>query len=373
MHLFELPGPTRWAQELDNETRRGNSAIVFVPDSFSEESAIEDLADLATLLRCEELRCPESNSLAESIIAHVGSDGTEPATGDLLSFVVEWSAMRGRRLLVRSWESSTGEILKRWPQTLHAAGASPEDRPVIVLLARLKDVDVQAVLRTNLTELRVTWWWGALGQLDSELRVAQTTPNFNRLQRAVVAEIAAWDLSSAEELAQSWDGNMRTLQATSRQVLSSCQPPPSTGGSKARRSPLPTLYDSWASGQLDLWDGRLRSHGETLSEGGFARSLWHAQARVLLPSLEEARFQLEEELKQELSASALTSLDREVREDGVPEFAAMRRVLRRHNHRVRHADWQLITSAIPVRNCLAHMRPADADHLESLLRWLSVE
>lgn len=373
MSLFNLPGPTRWAQDLVNEATRGNSAIVFVPDHFSEDSAADDLADLADLLGCEELQHSETQSLAEAILAHVGSDGTEPATGDLLSYVIQWSAMRGRRLLVRSWESSTEEILKRWPQSLHATGLNPEYRPVIILLARLKDVDVQSVLRTNLTEFRVTWWWGALGQLDSELRVAETTPAFNRLQRAVVAEIAAWDLAAASEIARSWDGNMRTLRTTSGKALSCGQAPADTKGSKPRRSPTPTFYDAWSSGQLDMWDGRLRSHCETLTDAGFARSLWRAQARILLPSLEEARHQLEEKLKQELSASALSSLDHEVRDDGVPEFAAIRRVLRRHSHHVTHAEWQLISTAIPARNALAHMRPVDADRLDSLLMWLSVE
>ena len=372
--LFELPGPSCWAQSIAEEAARGNSVIVFLPDRFAESDAWGDIADLSRILECEELSLHSDVPLAQSLIDHVGSDGTEPTRGDLLSYVVQWSAMKNRRLLIRAWESPVDEVLKRWPQTIHAAGLPPNGRPVLIVVARKRDLNVTAAERINLSEIRTTWWWGAVGHLDTELSVARSAPHLDRLQRTTVAQLAAWDLSAASALAFAWDGQMRSLRRTAGEILTSADVSQSASSrSKPRRSPTPPLIDDWSVGSLDTWDGRLRFHADTLSEEGFARSLWHAQARVLLPSLEEARYQIEEILTRTLPSAVLSSLDQEVRDDGLPEFAAMRRVLRRHGHSVDHGTWKLITAAIPVRNSLAHMRPVPIADLEQLLMWLSFE
>ena len=372
--LFELPGPSNWAQSIANEAARGNSVVVLLPDHFAETDAGGDIADLAHLLGCEELSLRSDLPLEESLIDHVGSDGTEPARGDLLAHVVQWSAMKNRRLLIRAWQSPTDEAIKRWPQTVHAAGLPPDERPALIVVARLRDLDVAAAERITLSEIRTTWWWGAVGHLDTELTVARTAPHLDRLQRAAVAQLAAWDLGDARALASTWDGDMRSLRRMAGEILTAVDVPHGgTNLSKPRRSPTPHLFDSWSAGCVDTWDGRLRFHADTLSDEGFARSLWHAQARVLLPSLEEARYQIEEDLIRRLPSAILTSLDHEVRDDGLPEFAAMRRVLRKHGYQIDLRTWKLISAAIPVRNSLAHMRPVMTKDLEQLLRWLPLE
>ena len=358
---------------MEADLTAGLNLVLVVPDSFSEESRWGDLEDLTRLLSCEELTVEPGVALADAIIERLGSDGSEPRTADLLPWVSTWSAMRGRRLILRAWESETRDAVFRWPQVIHAAGIPPAERPTITVVTRLQDLDVVKAERLNISEFRVHWWWGVTDLLDTETVVTRAAPFLNPLERCMAAELAAWDFTTAVALCDEWDGNVAQLEVAYSKATSNWSaypamsvPPNLMGG----RSPRPDARSKWAAGEIDLWSGEVRQRYDARDQQMFARCLWRAQARVLLPRLEEARHRAETRLLKEVPSYVRDELSKQTRSDGVLEFASMRRTLRDQGYRVESSLWQLISSAIPVRNSLAHMVPPQPGDVERLLQWM---
>ncbi|MFE5094071.1 hypothetical protein ACFRCI_27915 [Streptomyces sp. NPDC056638] len=260
------------------------------------------------------------------------------APGEVISRLTAPEDGVGRIVVgVRAWaEPETGSargtgverLYRSLTTAVRAVGLPPEERPRLLVAARLSDLPagLPDELQLDLAVTAVHWWWGALGRLDTATAIAphldhsDGAPGYDRdplrerilreLRAETVIEICGPDIELAQRLAAEWDGAQRSLDTTLAECLIGGAAPtplnrlslPAQIG--ARNRPGPGIREAWANGAVVSWEGRLRLHPRVWfpSDATSASSLdtrarissllSQAQQRVLLPWIEEARRQL---------------------------------------------------------------------------------
>ncbi|MYQ48810.1 hypothetical protein GTW40_27900 [Streptomyces sp. SID4985] len=253
--------------------------------------------------------------------------------------VIERLAVRGSRwrpvVGLRAWceteetasepagapASGRGSAIERLLRSLTAAvkeaGLSPQERPRLLIVARLRDLPVSLVneLDRDIATTAVHWWWGTVGRLDTALVVEAAKPptSSGTLERRIlmtvreetIAELASFDLVLARRLTMEWDGTTHRLDAVLRSCVDSLPTadaracPEVSFGRGTPRRPGSSLRQAWARGVVQSWEGRLRHHparwyaiGAQGEPPELSVAVGQAQQRVVLPWIEDAREQL---------------------------------------------------------------------------------
>jgi hypothetical protein len=217
-------------------------------------------------------------------------------------------------IVVRCWDESSPEeaarLLRVAQATFHEAGLTGRARPRFLLAARAADLSRAALGGQG--RATIHWWWKVWSRLDTEVLMAWRSRSgvtdashtlLRRVTDAVVAEVCGPDLDRALTLRALWDGgDLGTLRQALGQILpepaaGSAEPMPPRRLSTAHASaPDAEIHAAWARGAVDSWDGRIHpSHGRSLLDAGSQELrvlVCHAQNRVLLPLIEEARTSL---------------------------------------------------------------------------------
>ncbi|MGW2708638.1 hypothetical protein ACWC4J_06550 [Streptomyces sp. NPDC001356] len=294
------------------------------------------------------------------------------------------------------------------------AGLPPEQRPRVMVTGRLRDLPPQLPdeLELELATTSVHWWWGTVGRLDSAtlldgLRGADRhraamggtllrTRVLRALRSEVVGELCGADLDLAVDLFDRWDGSDRSLDECLRACLAArsigrgvgC--PPVSGGSALLHKPPSALREAWARGVVQAWEGRPRLHPAVWhADGGEGRPdqltvlVSQAQARVLMPWIEEARRRLAE--------LALSYANRPVRElvelhvrnrlkDHATrpertflcaEASELERACLRGHVSLPADERLLLATVVRARNTLAHRKVLSDDRLDDLCEKLT--
>jgi hypothetical protein len=312
---------------------------------------------------------------------------------------------------VRAWEHSVrragtdepeqerGREVARLIRSLSAAakqaGLPPEDRPRLLVTARVEDVPrrLPDELELDLATSAVHWWWGTLGRLDSATVVSAVGTDAShatrrhgevprdRILRAVrdevVSEVCGPDPVLGWRLARRWDGSQGTLEKSLRACLGGVRAAPplppltAVAGVGSGHRPAAGLRPAWARGLLQAWDGRSRVHpavwcGDPSRSDHLRILVSQAQARVLLPWIEDTR--------QRLALRALSGATRPVAEliacyvDRPPvgyrtrpqevfrtiEVGPMLRACRQGHLNLPIEDRRLLEQLVLVRNVLSH-------------------
>ncbi|WEH19031.1 hypothetical protein [Streptomyces sp. VNUA24] len=271
---------------------------------------------------------PESGLLAR--LAEELSVPPREAVDTLVDPDRRWRPVIG----VRAWEESAasaasgdpeqerGREVARLIRSLNAAakqaGLPPENRPRLLVTARVDDLPPRFPdeLELDLATSAVHWWWGTVDRLDSATVVSAVAADASRDTRRrgemprdrilravrdeVVSEVCGPDPVLGWRLAGRWDGSQGTLEDSLRACLDGVRavPPeePLTvlSGVGSGHRPATGLRPAWARGLLQAWDGRSRVHpvvwcGDRSRSDHLKILVSQAQARVLLPWIEEAR------------------------------------------------------------------------------------
>ncbi|MEU4111841.1 hypothetical protein [Streptomyces sp. NPDC027717] len=234
-------------------------------------------------------------------------------TGDPLAALADQAAsgLAPHTVFVRCWNETSYEeaarVLRVARATFHEAGLSGPAQPRFLFAARAGDLPRHVLGDTSRSS--VHWWWKVWNRLDTEVLMAWQSRGhadnpagalLRRVTDAVVAEVCGPDIDGALLLRDAWGGgDLDSLRAALARSLPDEQHPgtayePSVRMSAAHAwAPDAELHDAWADGSVDSWDGRIRLvHGRRLLD---PRShelrvlVCHAQNRVLLPLIEEAR------------------------------------------------------------------------------------
>ncbi|MET7379681.1 hypothetical protein ABZT08_12755 [Streptomyces sp. NPDC005526] len=318
-----------------------------------------------------------------------------------------------------------GHEIARLVRTLGAAskevGLPPDKRPRVMVTARLQDLPLLLPdeLELELATTSVHWWWGTIGRLDSatlisslgERRLLQSPGAAGAALRArilravreeVVCELCGPDVALAMSLLDCWDGTNRTLDDSLRYCLSSqrkeppAELPPVRSGAGVQHKPPSALRQSWARGIVQTWEGRTRLHPVVWhTDGGSGRPdqlsilVSQAQARVLLPWVDEARRRLAELALSYLKRTPLEIVEMHMRRK-LPdhrtrpkrtfvcaEAGDLQRACLQGHIALPLEERQLLSTLVKVRNVLSHrgvLRDTELDDLcDTLaaadLRW----
>ncbi|MFD4344180.1 hypothetical protein ACFWQ6_04705 [Streptomyces coelicoflavus] len=311
-------------------------------------------------------------------------------------------------IVVRCWDETSPEeaarLLRVAQATFHEAGLPRLTRPRFLLTARADDLP-RATLGSQ-GRAAVHWWWRVWTRLDTEVLMAWRSRSevteaagtlLRRVTDAVVAEVCGPDIDRALALRATWDGgDLDTLRHALSQFLpepevGSAEPLPPRRLSTAHASaPDAEIHDAWARGAIDSWDGRVhptRGHSLLDSNSQELRVLvCHAQNRVLLPLIEEARTTLihlvpgmlhkQHFTLQEFCEKARSQHWKNTEEAAVPDleelelgglsYAAYMLALttaQRHRLRTLHT----------ARNILSHRTPLDHAELATLAEVLTTD
>jgi len=180
-----------------------------------------------------------------------------------------------------------------------------------------------------------------------------------------VLEVAGYDLELALHLADAWDGDLQRLggllDANSARYpeLTAASEPPDV---PVRGRPAASLLATWCVGACDAWEGeRLRWHACAVSAQARARLerlLWRAQARTLLPVLEEQRERVVAWLARQGRARGLQE------QAGDPaEIGGVWYYMRHRAGMVTRPQMPLVDWLRDARNDVAHLRCVSATRL----------
>ncbi len=331
-------------------------------------------------------------------------------TGDPVETLAEQAAA-GRTphvIVVRCWDETSPEeaarLLRVAQATFHEAGLPGHARPRFLLTARAADLP-RATLGSQ-GRAAVHWWWKVWTRLDTEVLMAWRSRSgvtdaadalLRRVTDAIVAEVCGPDIDRALALRDAWDGgDLGTL----RRALSRLLPEPAAGSAEPvplRRlstahasAPDAEIHGAWARGAVDSWDGRIHpTHGHSLLDANSQELrvlVCHAQNRVLLPLIEEARTTLIHLVPGMLRKQRFTLRDfcdkarsqrwRSTDEAAVPDLeeleigglsyaASMLALTTTQRHRLRTLH--------TARNTLSHRTPLDHDALVALTEVLTTD
>ncbi|MEF9907671.1 hypothetical protein [Streptomyces sp. P9-A2] len=234
-------------------------------------------------------------------------------TGDPVEALVEQASVgqAPHVVVVRCWNETSSEeaarLLRVAQATFHEAGLPGHARPRFLLTARADDLP-RATLGSQGRAV-VHWWWKVWTRLDTEVLMAWHSRSgaadaagtlLCRVTDAVVAEVCGPDIDHALILREAWDGgDLGTLRRALGRVLSG-RPlgsaefvPPGRLSTAHASTPGAEIHGAWARGAIDSWDGRIHpAHGRSLLDSNSQELrvlVCHAQNRVLLPLIEEAR------------------------------------------------------------------------------------
>ncbi|MFI2374855.1 hypothetical protein ACH5AO_07270 [Streptomyces sp. NPDC018964] len=234
-------------------------------------------------------------------------------TGDPVEALAEQASVgqSPHLVVIRCWDESSPDeaarLLRIAQATFHEAGLPDHARPRFLLTARADDLP-RAILGSQ-GRAAVHWWWRVWTRLDTEVLMAWHSRSgatdaastlLRRVTDAIVAEVCGPDIDRALALRQAWDGgDLGTLHRALGQLLpghaaDSTEPMLPRRLSTAHAStPDAEIHGAWARGVVDSWEGRIHpTHGHSLLDANSQELrvlVCHAQNRVLLPLIEEAR------------------------------------------------------------------------------------
>jgi hypothetical protein len=396
--VWRLPGPGSFLADIVAEHSRGRHVAVVLPKAlaaapgFTDSLAVALLDEFASRFDAQRVYDLGAGSSVFDAFREALIMGEPPATiADLLSHeeardkvaVVVAADMSGAA------RAGLPAFLQRVELESHANGYG-QRLSIVAIMTRDELPTFPGGTSSDMT-LTSIWWWGRIARWDVAAYIAALGAFRGAGRAGVLAsvradsivEVARWDLDLAERLADLWTGDPADLPVLlgeecrdhaldGRSGLRS-KSTGSRGAGDDLRPPDP-LLGPWDSRQLDRWHEQPSGSGRSLatSAGGMSRAVWAAQARVLLPWVEERRSVLLYRVKESLGTRRFTEVLRNsfqppVTPDGSVEIGALDRLVRMT---IGSSDPELSEASRHLRqarNLLAHMTPLTLAHQESLV------
>ena len=270
-------------------------------------------------------------------------------------------------------------FLERVELESHALTGQAQRLSVIAILARGQLPAFRGGASSDIAMTSI-WWWARIARWDVAAHIAGMTEHaplqglLSDIRTESIVEVARWDLDLAEHLVTIWEGEPSRLPSLLKDWRHVSAPVMNGGhGALEGLQPPSLVLPSWDQRVVESWHDQvsvatcsLAAEPEKLS-----RLVWAAQARVLLPWIEERRSALHIQVTEILGAPRLAAILREWFDPpvnpGLVEIGALdtvvRKVLDSRHSGVRDASRWLREA----RNRLAHMRPLSLGDQEGLL------
>jgi hypothetical protein len=393
--VWRLPGPRGFVRDVVAEHRRGRHVATVLPQALASDAIFTDSLAVALL---EEFtnqsvaarriyHTDGSRSIMETFCQALIFDNLPATVPDLLSHpeASEVVAVVVAGDLCPSDRCELPRFLHRVERESHT-GDPTRRLSIVVILAR-GQLPVFVGGASSDVALTSIWWWDRVARWDVAAHIADLpqrgdlTGVLEDVRSEAVVEVARWDLDLAEQLAATWSGEPNDLPSLLTGWRAVPAPAISTrhlNGDTLR--PPDLLLESWDKRAVDSWHHYQCVAGCSLATEPekLGRVVWAAQARVLLPWIEERRSTLHSRIAETLGAQRFASIlhdrfDPPIKAGSFVEIGALDRVVRMT---IGSTDVELRDSARRLRdarNSLAHMQPLSLGAQMNLLaacRWL---
>lgn len=406
--VWQLPGPRGFVRDIVAEHRRGRHVATVLPRTLASDTVFTDSLSVALL---EEFAGQSVNarriynagpgiSVLETFCQALIFDDQPATIPDLLIHpeVRDTVAVVVAQDLCAPARDELSPFLRRVELETHAAG--PARRLSVVAIVTRSQLPAFPGGASSDIALTSIWWWARMARWDVAAHIAglagQPRPSgvLADVRAESIVELARWDLDLAECLAAAWSGELGALSS----LLRECGTATANGisgnagraGTAARawkgavaasaglRPPDPDL-ELWDQRTVDGWhDGQsVTARSLTAAPDKLSRVVWAAQARVLLPWIEERRSALLTRVTETLGAGRLTAVLREgfyppVKADALVEIGVLDKVVQMAigsgNPGLRDASRRLREA----RNSLAHLQPLSLAEQENLVAACAV-
>jgi len=385
--VWRLPGPRGFVRAVVGEHRRGRHVAVVLPQALASETVFTDSLAVALLgefasqaaITRRVHQAHGSRSVLETFSQALIFDNQPATVPDLLNHP-EVSDMVAVVVAADLCESDRQEL----PQFLHRVeleshGAESTRRLcVIAILARGQLPSFGGGASSDMAMTSI-WWWARVARWDVAAYVADLPQRrdlagiLEDVRTETVIEIARWDLDLAEHLTALWSGESRDLPALLKEWRPVAAPAISRRlGAYALRPP-DLLLELWDQRAVEGWHHSQCAAGSSLATepDRLSRVVWAAQARVLLPWIEERRSEVHCKIIEMIGEPRLESalrdrFDPPIKTDALVEIGALDRVVSMvigsRDIELRDATRRLRDA----RNSLAHLQPLSLGEQASL-------
>lgn len=389
--IWQLPGPARLITETVREVNRGRHAAVVIPAILANDQMF-----VAGLVRSLTAALWVANEYPKLVTAHDTNDDDGPlqwlghalevddrlhCTAQLLDHpdaaektaVFDCSTLHTKRCQ---------EVSAMFTRLVAESRPRPADRrPRLVMVCTRAALPQLGTDHTDVT-FETLWWWGRLSRWDIAAQIvptieASTAPGVLRdVRLETVIEVCRWDLRLADQLAESWDGDPESLPTL---IAEANEGPTEVFSRKSPRNsgrrPQGDLADCWDAGTVNLWHDECTAsiRATPATAEALKHAVWAAQARVLMPWIEERRQLVADDLLRSHGRAAVRAVlgnnlspasngISEILEVG-PLFVAVRELSGRRRPALRDAAFLLWKA----RNKLAHLQALTTDEQRELI------
>lgn len=226
--------------------------------------------------------------------------------------------------------------------------------------------------------LATVWWWNRVARWDVAAHISQAGPPTGEtrvladVKTETIVEIARWNLDLAARMAKSWSGDPQDISNFLEAQDISTQTIDCTDRCGPR--PPESLIELWDRQLVDGWHDScsISAHALCSQPKRIDRLVWAAQARVLLPWIEEHREILYGHVKKLMGQRRLQSALADLFEppltaSGLVEIGPLKRIV---EVRIGNTDTAVRAAARRLhdaRNHLAHLEPLGLAQLRELV------
>lgn len=377
--IWALPGPRTLITDTVEEIKAGRHVFIALPAGMAADPAVNDsLCDAvdAEAGRFTTVRRifaePDQPSFLHVLARALDFDDPPATVPELLSH----HAGIGMIFAVvaadytPSQQAELPKFLERVEQETHSAPS--EGRLAVVVIGGRAHLPRFRGGEDSDVSLATLWWWNRIARWDTAAHISHIDgPRIDEriladIRAETIVEVARWDLTLAEQLARDWPGDPAELATRLHRVSAELS---SESRDRCGVRPAEHLLDAWDAGQLDGWHD---VYAPAASPHRLRRLVWAAQARIVLPWIEQRREVLQERAIAKMGRRRFTEAlqlvcDGPLIDAGLVEIGDLYKVIEARlggaAPQLRSTAWRLRDA----RNKVAHLNPLTLGELGELV------
>ena len=379
--IWALPGPRTLITDALGELKSDRHVFMALPASMVADPAVTD--SLCDAVATEAGRFttvrrifsdPDADSLLDVVARAVDFDDPPATVPELLShhhgagatFVVVAVDHHASR------QAELPKFLERIEQETHSA---PNDIGLsLVVIGGRKHLPSFRGGADSDVSLATLWWWNRIARWDTAAHISSVDgPRSDEriladIRSETIVEVARWNLRLAERLAQDWSGDPSELPDHLIETPRETDQPAETRERCGTR-PADGMLDLWTAGQLDGWHD---TYSPAPTRQRLRRLVWAAQARIVLPWIEQRREVLQKRTIAKMGRKRFIEnlqqmFDPPLTDAGLVEIGDLYKVIHarlgRTEPALRSTAWRLRDA----RNKVAHLDPLSLGELGELV------
>jgi hypothetical protein len=301
--IWSLPGPRSLVTDALGELKAGRHVVIALPAKMAGDPAITDsLSDAvsneagrfttARRLFAE----PDLESPLEVVARAVDFDDPPATVPQLLSHPhgADTTFVMVVAEHTETQQAQFPKFLERLEQETRSVPT--EGRMSLVVIGGRNTLPNFRGGESSDVSLATLWWWNRIARWDTAAHISHLAgPRIAEriladIRTETIVEVARWNLALAEQLAWDWSGDPAELPEHLGEPTRAGEQPSETR-ERCGVSPADELLDLWDASQLDGWHDH---YSPAPSAQRLRRLVWAAQARIVLPWIEQRREVLQE-------------------------------------------------------------------------------